>query len=77
MEIIICPDGDEVARVAAETVAQVCWRVGPDVVLGDGRPTNRLARPARQAQALPAAAGLRQNCPGYLSRVCLSFNSMR
>ena len=34
MEIIICPDGDQVARVAAETVAQVVRRVGPSVVLG-------------------------------------------
>ena len=43
MEIIICPDGDEVARVAAETVAQVCWRVGPDVVLGVATGSSPLA----------------------------------
>ena len=43
MEVIICPDGDEVARVAAETVAQVCWRVGPDVVLGVATGSSPLA----------------------------------
>lgn len=43
MEIIIYPDGDEVARVAAETVAQVCWRVGPDVVLGVATGSSPLA----------------------------------
>ena len=43
MEIIICPEGDEVARVAAETVAQVCWRVGPDVVLGVATGSSPLA----------------------------------
>ena len=43
MEIIICPDGDEVARIAAETVAQVCWRVGPGVVLGVATGSSPLA----------------------------------
>ena len=43
MEVIICPDGDEVARIAAETVAQVCRRVGPSVVLGVATGSSPLA----------------------------------
>jgi glucosamine-6-phosphate deaminase len=43
MEIIICRDGDEVARIAAETVAQVCRRVGPSVTLGVATGSSPLA----------------------------------
>ena len=34
MEIIICSDADEVARVAAGKVARIAEAVGPAVVIG-------------------------------------------
>lgn len=34
MEVVICPNADEVARVAATKIARVCRDTGPRVVLG-------------------------------------------
>lgn len=54
MEIIICPDVDEVARVAADTVAQVARRVGPTVVLGLATGSSPLGLYARLSEMVAA-----------------------
>ena len=54
MEIVICPDPDEVARLAASKVARVVHDVGPNAVLGVATGSSPLALYAALAEQVAA-----------------------